>query len=382
MTKLETSPKYISIADSIEKLMLSGEWDGQRIPSVRGIAKQYHVSIVTASRALQVLRDKGLVQTIERSGCYRIPPPNPKRMALCLHLTPGPWHHLTAALLRRGFENLSKSIPVVFDLLAFDIRVGLSVEEARISAETALANELEGVVLLPTRISDEIAQAEENFIRGCQQAGLPIVLIERNLRGHRRALLCDLICIDDLQGSAAMTQHLFDQGCKRVGIIGSSPTSSHENRIAGYLGCLQSLMIQSGGKKIPPSPLIIYHDSSIDPRASYVTLCDEVLNQKLDGVVCYSDYTAVGLMVELTRRGKKVPEQVAVVGFDNLPVGEFVTGGLTTLDFPTDEMAHHAVRMIEERRKQPEAKPIQVTIPGDLIVRGSSTKAKKPVSPE
>ena len=363
------SPKYVSVADAIEAQVASGKWgDGTRLPSVRGIAVQHKVSVVTASRALQVLRDKGLIQTLERSGCYRSPPPAAARWAVCLRLTPGPWQHATVALSRSGFEGLARRQPMHLRFDAFDLAPGLTPAAAEQAAARALADGVGGVFLLPSRTDD----ADATFLAGCRAAGLPAVLVERNPRGVDGVQHHDLVCLDDVGAAAAATRHLLDGGRKRVGLVVGSATSSHHDRLAGYLFALCRAR-QDGGRRAADLPeVILRQPAGVSEKDGYAAVADTVVREKLDGVLCYSDYAALGLVMELLRRGHKVPRDVAVVGFDNLPFGDSFAVGLTTTDYPAGAIADHAVRLMRERLKDPARPPVKVCVPGQLIVRGST----------
>ncbi len=65
-------------------------------------------------------------------------------------------------------------------------------------------------------------------------------------------------------------------------------------------------------------------------------LADRIVSHAADGVVCYQDYSALGLILELLNRGIRVPSDVAITGFDNLPIGKAYSIGLTTYAFSAE----------------------------------------------
>lgn len=375
MSESNGSPKYVEVAAALESQIREGKWDGGKMPSVRGIAEQHNISVVTASRAIQILRDKGLIRTIARSGCYRVADPSADRWALVLRLTPGPWQKATLSIARLGFEALSRREPMHLESEAIPLAMGMSDADVRACVRAAKDGGIGGAFLLPSRYSAEEMRLDERFLAACRAEQLPVVLLERNLRGHNRELEHDLVAVDDLDGAARATHHLIDLGRQRVAVVVASPTSSHNDRVAGYLYALHAAALDSGKRTSELKPTVLYQSHDLPTRDAYAKLADQVKKARLDGVVCYHDYTAMGLIIELLARGAKVPEEVAVVGCDDLPIGNLFSIGISTYTYPSEAMAEQAVRLMRERQKDPHRKPLKVVVPGRLIIRESSAGA-------
>jgi LacI family transcriptional regulator len=358
------SPKYLDVARAIECRIVGGE--GAKVPSSREIASAYGISVVTASRAIQVLRDKGLIRTVDRSGSFVAPAPDaPDRYALVQRSTPGPWLQASLSFIQAGFATVERQEGVRFEVDRFPFDEATRPADLRRQARRAAEAGVSGVVFMPSRYTDEAAQQDELFLRSCREAGLAVVLIERNLRGLARPLAYDLVAADDLDGGLRCTQHLLDQGRRRIAFLTGSPTSSHGGRMAGYLTALHHA--QTGG-----GPLVLEQPSGKASKDSYAKLADRLLSHAADGVVCYQDYTALGLILELLNRGIRVPSDVAITGFDNLPIGKAYSIGVTTYAFSSEAVARHATRLIRARLLGNSGPPVKVLIPGELIVRESS----------
>lgn len=376
MTAVNASPKYVEVADALETQIRAGKWDGGKMPSVRGIAEQHAISVVTASRAIQILRDKGLIQTVQRSGCYRVPPPSAERWALVIRTAPGPWAKATMSLLRVGFEGLARREPMHLEPDLLVPPPGAPEADLRARARKAREAGVGGAFVLPSRHSEEEMRLDERLLAACAAEGLPVVLLERNLRGHNRELAHDLVAVDDLDGTARATRHLLELGRRKTALVVASPTSSHNDRVAGYLYALHAANHEAQKRAPELRPTVLYQSTDLPTREAYAQLADQVRKQRLDGVVCFQDYTAMGLIMELLARGLRVPDDVAVTGCDDLPIGDLFAVGITTYAYPSELMAEQAVRLMRERKKDPTRPPLKVVVPGRLIVRASTAGAQ------
>ena len=363
-------PKYLDIARNVESRLAGRE--GAKVPSAREVAEAYGVSVVTASRAIQVLRDKGLIRTIERSGSFMTPGASATAGKECYALvqrsTPGPWYQASLAFSQAGFATIEREEGVRFEIDRFMFDDGTRMADLQRQARRAAEAGVLGIVFMPSRYQAEAARQDELFLRSCREAGLAIVLIERNLRGLGRALEYDLVAADDFDGGLRCTQHLLDQGRRRIAFVTGSPTSSHEGRLAGYLTSLHHAQTCWG-------PLVLEQPSGLAYKDSYRELADRIIEQGADSVVCYQDYTALGLILELLNRGIRVSSDIAITGFDNLPIGKSYSIGVTTYAFSSEAIARHATRLLRARRLDNAGPPVKVLIPGELIIRESSILA-------
>jgi LacI family transcriptional regulator, galactose operon repressor len=373
-------PKYQSIALEIESRIVSTRGQGWKVPSTRDIAEEHGVSVVTASRALQVLRGKGLIETVGRSRSTLLPEAEPvpsteavpvraaEHYALLLRSTPGPWQAASRSVPLAGFVAAAReqSIPLEVDL--FELDESTTRPELHRQARKAADLGVDGLFFMPTRHGEPFARQDESFLAACREAGIAVVLVERNLRGAARPLEYDLVATDDLDGGLVSTRHLIDQGRRRVAFVTGSPTSSHEGRVAGYLAALFEASKSGRARK----PMVLEQPSGLTTKAAYEELVDQILAEEVDGVVCYQDYTAVGLMIELLTRRTRVPRDIAITGFDNLPIGNSFALGVTTYDYPALAIARQAVRVMRARRQDPAGPPVKVLVPGRLIIRESS----------
>jgi LacI family transcriptional regulator len=366
-------PKYQEIAQEIETRIKAGTLAEGRIASLRHIALEHGVSIVTAARALRVLGQRGLVRTVERSGCFITPARESRteHWALCQRVTPGPWQRVAASLFEHSFEQIARQERVVLSTDVLDLGELQSERDLQRQVRKAVEAGVEGVFFLPARASAADMRQDEAFLRICHVAELPVILLERNLRGTGRPLERDLVASDDVEGGLCCTRHLLAIGRRRIAFITGSPCSSHDGRVAGYLHALHEA---AASRAAGWGPVVLEQSADPSDKQTYRDLADRLLALGAEGVVCYEDYTAMGLILELLTRGVRVPADLAVVGFDNLPIGQSFTIGVTTYALALEDIAQQAFQVMRARIAHPGQRPIKLLVPGALIVRESTVE--------
>lgn len=368
--------KFRAIAVELEALVAAGKWSpSQKLPSVRKIAKKYNVALATAARALEFLHGKGIIRPHERSGVYLVVDAAShatEQWAVCLRVTPGPWQRASRGVTESGFLALAHTpgIHLFFDAVPTDL--DLADAALKKMVHKAMASGISGLFFMPSRFSEELMKQDERFLSICRECAWPVVLIERNLRGEHRALEWDLVCPDDVDGGFQGALHLFESGRKNLCFIRGGPTSSHNDQLAGFLAAHFEAQRRRLLPGKPAFPLILDYPENSSSKDAYRTLVGQIVQNHIDGVVCYHDRAVIGLAIELMARGKRIPDDVALTGFDDQPIGQEFSIGVTTYAYPGQVLAARSFEVMRERIKDPAAPPIKVLIPSRLIVRDSS----------
>ena len=168
------------------------------------------------------------------------------------------------------------------------------------------------------------------------------------------------VAIDDRAEAEKVTDYLIEQGRKRIALLSDaeSDISNGMLRLEGYLHALEKHGIE-------PDPALICRPISIQKTYTYENGYQRTVDlirsgTKFDAIFAIADSIAIGCLRALRDQGIRVPEDVAVIGFDGLEIGHYLTPALSTLQQPVDEMAeasmHALLGLLEEREKEVAAK--------------------------
>lgn len=173
------------------------------------------------------------------------------------------------------------------------------------------------------------------------------------------------------QGAYEATRHLIGLGHRRIGFIaGASHTSSAIERLNGYRAALEE-------SELPFDPDLV-GDGNFERVEAY-----DVTEQLLDlsdpptAIFAANDVSAFGVIDAVRNRGLRIPADISVVGFDDIPEASSMRPALTTVRQPLTEMGYIAAQMLLEYIKNPDLPTRRITLETELVVRESCSKRKE-----
>jgi DNA-binding LacI/PurR family transcriptional regulator len=193
--------------------------------------------------------------------------------------------------------------------------------------------------------------------------GIPVVLADSYAPG----LPFDSVLIDNRQGALSALHHLIEHGHERIGLVGSNQTSPPgilERRWA-YLEALKTNGL---------TPYI--EDSDLSREPAYTATTSLIERSQVTAIFACNDDVAIGAMQAVRDMGKRVPEDISVVGFDNIDSSADVYPPLTTVHVHKRWMGMMAVQTLLERARNPDKPKTTTTVSTDLIVRQSVASPK------
>lgn len=195
----------------------------------------------------------------------------------------------------------------------------------------------------------------DEFVR----AGAAVMVI-----GDPGSTVCPSVDIDNVAAARAAVEHLLGHGRRDVAMITNVPLSfaSSRARVAGYQAALQAAEIPPTSERVVPGDL----DEESGRRAMERMLTWRPLPR---AVFAASDQVAIGALGALQRAGLRVPDEVALVGFDDIPLAASVHPALSTIRVPAGEMGRLATRRLIDQIEGRPVEPKRVILPTSLVTR-------------
>jgi LacI family transcriptional regulator len=191
---------------------------------------------------------------------------------------------------------------------------------------------------------------------------VPIVFV--NTESHKPTV--DMITFDNYGGMREMTHHFLARGHKRIGMIcGPEPAFDARERLRGYLDAHQE-----AGVDVDPALQVPGNYSQQSGHDAAVRLL--ALRERPTAIMAANDDSAIGALSAIRDAGLRIPEDVALSGFDDVPSARFTVPPLSTVHVPVRELGALSIRLLLDRIADPEGPPLQRALPVDLRIRESS----------
>jgi LacI family transcriptional regulator len=188
---------------------------------------------------------------------------------------------------------------------------------------------------------------------------------------------CICVVIDNYKAGYDATQHLIQQGCRNIACVtGSLNQNVYKDRLRGFRQALRDNSISEN------EDLIIV--SNLSYSSGEIIVRDLMKHKKMpDGIFTANDNSAVSIICELKKAGYRIPEDIAVVGFNDDPVSTVVEPNLTTVHYPGREMGEIAAGyMIKTLEGTQFEKVSTIILNSELIIRQSSVRSViNPINP-
>ncbi len=368
---MSESPKYRLILDHLREGIRTRRFEtGARLPSEMELARKFGVSRPTAVRAMQELQSLGLVERRVGSGTY-------------LRTSGGRTadRTVTLGLLVSGLGNTEILDPICSHItraaeahrhvvvrgVPGDLPTGedFSPQQAESLCRQFIDRGVDGVFFAPLEKPEDRAAINQRIAATLHDAGIAVVLLDRDLLEFPQRSQFDLVGIDNFAAGFDLATCLLDAGRRNLRFFARpSYPATTDLRMAG---CREA-MARHGVKVL--SPWARFGDPT-DPAT-----VNAVLSRPMpDGIICSNDLTAAMLMQTLGDMGVRVPRDLAVAGFDDVRYATLLSVPLTTMRYPCQSLGTIAVQTMLRRLSEPAFPPCKITLPATLVVRRSTASA-------
>lgn len=360
-------PLYKQILGEVRTRIAAGDWPGgSRLPTEAVLASELGVSRVTIRQALGAAVEAGLVVRVPGKGTYVADGANVTRShGFVGHVVP----HLSHTF------NVQMLLGVESSLKAEGYQLIFCNSEGDLQSEDRLLRLLEAEGMAGCIVEPVYAEAGERVLRDWSAKGFPFVMLDRYVTG----VDADVVASDHFAGGYAVVRHLIDQGFCDILYLAREPLhlTSIVERLQGY----RSAMTDAG--LTPRAPFVIAGTSErglIQHHGSFTPEETEAVNTivnllqgpaRPEAIVAVNDLHALLVMEAARRLGLTIPDDIALVGFDDMDFAARCTPPLTTVAQESFQLGVEAAHLLLMRIRGDSGSVRQIRLPARVIVRES-----------
>jgi LacI family transcriptional regulator len=237
-----------------------------------------------------------------------------------------------------------------------------SVKKEEINVRTLYNSRVDGLLVSLAYDTETISHFELLLDKN-----IPLIFFDRVFLHPQ----CTNIIIDNYKAGYEVTQHLITQGCKRIAhITASLKRNVYAERLKGYRQALEDNHITFDEE-------LVFYNNLSDQAAIEVSKEILKMNKLPDGIFSANDSCAVSCIRELKQAGIRIPEDIAVAGFNNDPLSKVIEPNLTTINYPGQEMGEAAASVLIRRLDKLEGINLNtIVLRHELLVRDSTLKKR------
>jgi len=329
--------------------------------TIKDIAKMLGISKSTVSRALSEHNDvnpetRRKIMEVARQLNYQ---PN----AIALNLKQQRTNTIGVIIpetVNRFFAKAIGGIQRVANIAGYNVMICQSDESFLMEQKnlrSLLMARVDGILISVSVETDRTEHLEDIL-----QKDIPVVFFDRILEELKTAQ----VFTDNYEISFAAVEHLISEGCRRIAIVaGPQNLYNSRNRLQGYLDALKKF-------NLPVNEEYIITTKFRGNNTEAITRQLLGLAERPDAIFAINDYAAVEMIHFIKKTGLRIPQDVAILGFNNDHIGKYVEPSLSTIDLSAYNMGVAAAEILVHRIKDP-AHPLEKRlIKSELIIRDST----------
>lgn len=340
--------------------------------NIRDVAKHAGVSVSTVSNVLNGRTDQMRAETLARiQQSMQTLNYFPNRVAQQLKTGQAKMIGLLVpSIVNPSFAALAREVDLAAKKRQLRVLIGNTyrqIEEEEAFLDDMFSHGVRGIIVAACDIE------KAHFARAAEQ-GMVMVNYDGRMpvRAQSGHFALDSVSMDNIEAGRMAAEHLIAQGCRRLAfatVEGMTPSRAH--KIEGFLRAVQDHGLYREGMIVEGQAMAAYGDTEMTELGRALAL--KISQQPVfpDGIVAINDALGIGLMAGLHQAGIHVPEQISIVGIDNIPLSGLVFPGLTSIMPPLREMAEVMVERLIERTENPAIPPAEFLFPPSLVSRQS-----------